>query len=88
MARTAPPGRSYTTIARTPTTKCGYRFVGDVSTNDRSVWAGTDGRVLVALLASWLAVQLAREAIPPLILTLIDNLQISPSMAGFGLTVM
>lgn len=62
--------------------------MADVSTNDRSVWAGADGRVLVALSAGWLAVRLGREAIPPLIPTLIDDLQISPSTAGFGLTVM
>ncbi|WP_435075525.1 MFS transporter [Halorubrum sp. HHNYT27] len=62
--------------------------MADVSTNDRSVWAGADGRVLVALSVGWLAVRLGREAIPPLIPTLIDDLQISPSTAGFGLTVM
>lgn len=62
--------------------------MADVSTNDRTVWSGANGRVLVALSAGWLAVRLGREAIPPLIPTLIDDLQISPSTAGFGLTVM
>jgi MFS family permease len=62
--------------------------VANVSTNDRSVWAGADGRILLALSAGWLAVRLGREAIPPLIPTLIDDLQISPTTAGFGLTVM
>lgn len=62
--------------------------MANVSTNDRSVWAGADGRILLALSAGWLAVRLGREAIPPLIPTLIDDLQISPTTAGFGLTVM
>jgi hypothetical protein len=85
-ARTAPPGGSYATIARTSTTNCGYCLVGDVLTNDCSVWTGTDGWVLVTLSAGWLAVRLSREAIPPLIPTLIDDLQTSPSTAGFSLT--
>lgn len=80
--------QSFALFAGISTTKCGCLIVVDVSTNDRSVWAGADGRVLVALSAGWLAVRLGREAIPPLIPTLIEDLQISPSTAGFGLTVM
>ncbi|AZH25334.1 MFS transporter [Haloplanus aerogenes] len=56
--------------------------------HERSVWAGTDGRVLIAVSAGWLAVRLGREAIPPLVPTIIDEVQISPESAGFGLTVM
>ena len=52
------------------------------------MWAGADGRMLVAVSAGWLAVRLGREAIPPLLPTIVDDLSISPASAGFGLTVM
>lgn len=50
--------------------------------------AGYDGRVLIAISAGWLAIRLGREAIPPLIPIIINDIQISPSAAGVGLTVM
>ena len=56
--------------------------------SSRSVLAGYDGRVLAAISVGWLAVRLGREAIPPLLPVIIDDVNISPSTAGVGLTAM
>jgi len=74
-------------LAGTCTLKYGTT-IRDTVSHERPVWAGTDGRVLIAVSAGWLAVRLGREAIPPLVPTIIDEVAISPESAGFGLTVM
>ena len=52
------------------------------------VLSGYDGRVLAAISVGWLAIRLGREAIPPLLPVIIDDVGISPSTAGVGLTAM
>lgn len=49
---------------------------------------GYDGRLLAAISVGWLGIRLGREAIPPLLPAIIEAVDISPSTAGFGLTVM
>jgi len=53
-----------------------------------SVWTGYDGRVLAAISIGWLAIRLGREAIPPLLPVIIEDMAISPAVAGLGLTAM
>jgi len=43
---------------------------------------------MIAVSVGWLAIRLGREAIPPLLPAVIEAVEISPSAAGFGLTVM
>lgn len=54
----------------------------------RSVLGEYDGRVLVSISLSWLAIRLGREAIPLLLPAMIDDVGITPSTAGLGLTTM
>lgn len=50
--------------------------------------SGHTGRMLGVLAIGWFAVRLGREAVPPLVPTIIDDLAISPAQAGFALTFM
>lgn len=52
------------------------------------VFRGYDGRLLVAVSVGWFGIRLGREAIPPLLPVIIDAVEITPSTAGVGLTVM
>lgn len=49
---------------------------------------GHTGRMLVSLSFGWLAVSLGRQALPPLLPNIIDDLAISPFQAGVGLTLL
>lgn len=52
------------------------------------LWSGYSGRLSVLLAVGWATVLLGREAIPPLLPTIIDSLAISAGEAGVALTVM
>lgn len=52
------------------------------------LWRGADGRLLVTISVGWLAIRLGREAIPPLLPVIIEEVNISSATAGVGLTVM
>ncbi|MFC6799599.1 MFS transporter [Haladaptatus sp. DYSN1] len=49
---------------------------------------GPMGRVSIVLSLGWLGLRLGREALPPLLPVLIETLAISPSQAGFCLTIL
>lgn len=62
--------------------------VADTEPSSDRVWRGYEGRLMVAVSIGWFAIRLGREAIPPLLPTIIEAVEISPSDAGFGLTLM
>lgn len=51
------------------------------------LFTGYTGRVTIALSLGWLATQLGAKLIPPLLPTIIAALAITPSKAGFALTI-
>jgi len=51
-------------------------------------WASHEGRVSLAVALAWFSFLLGREALPPLLPTLIDALSLTGSQAGFMLSVM
>lgn len=53
-----------------------------------TVFEGYSGRLLVALSLGWLAIQVGRNALPPLLPSMIAELSISPFAGGVGLTLM
>jgi MFS family permease len=58
------------------------------ATDEERLLTGYTGRLALALSLGWLITLLGRQALPPLLPTLIDELTISPSQAGFALTLM
>lgn len=49
---------------------------------------GYSGRMVLLIALGWMAVLLGRQALPPLLPTIIKQLVISPARAGFALTLM
>lgn len=49
---------------------------------------GYTGRLFVVLSIGWTSIQLGRQVLPPLLPAIIDDLAITPSKAGFALTLM
>jgi len=61
--------------------------VDDTEIRERLV-TGYTGHLSLACALGWLATRLGRDALPPLLPTIIADLAISPAEAGFGLTVL
>lgn len=57
-------------------------------TNRERLFRGHTGRLCLILAGGWLVILLGREALAPLLPTIITQLSISPSLAGLALTVM
>lgn len=55
---------------------------------EERLFTGYSGQLALTLSGGWLITLLGRQALPPLLPTLIDGLAISPSQAGFALTLM
>jgi MFS family permease len=53
-----------------------------------TVFEGYSGRLLAALSLGWLAIQIGRNALPPLLPAMVAELSISPFVGGVGLTLM
>lgn len=49
---------------------------------------GHSGRLVIALSFGWLVGNLGRQVLPPLLPTIIDELSITPSQAGFSITLL
>jgi MFS family permease len=52
------------------------------------LFSGYGGHLLIALSLGWFTIQVGRLALSPLLPTIIDDLAISPTQAGFGLTTL
>ncbi|WP_089810123.1 MFS transporter [Halogeometricum rufum] len=53
-----------------------------------TVFEGYSGRLLIALSLGWLAIQIGRNALPPLLPAMLAEFSISPFAGGVGLTLM
>lgn len=58
------------------------------ASQEERLLTGYTGRVSIVLALAWLAIRLGREAVPPLLPTLIEELSITPTEAGVALSVM
>lgn len=55
---------------------------------EERLFSGYSGRMLVLLSLGWLTLQMGRQVLPPLLPTIIEQLQITPSKAGVALTIL
>jgi MFS family permease len=60
---------------------------GDAAGAER-LFTGYGGHLLIALSLGWFTIQIGRLVLSPLLPTIIDDLAITPTQAGFGLTTL
>jgi MFS family permease len=59
-----------------------------VDNRDEQLVRGYSGILFLAMSVAWVGIEIGRQVLPPLLPTIIDELAITPFLAGFGLTVM
>lgn len=59
-----------------------------LAVDDEQLVRGYSGILFLAMSIAWVGIEIGRQILPPLLPTIIDELSISPFLAGFALTVM